>query len=420
MSKELFVGIDTDLDSLTNCFLNNSGDILVNPFDLSNTLPDAQKLESKIDSVMQQHNLDKLLIGTEATNFYDYHIIDFLANSPVLNKYSPQLYRFNPNIIKGFKKSYPDSDKTDPNDSFVIADRLRFGHLPASYNSEKQFLPLRRLTRYRFHLAQSIVREKNYFLAHLFLKFSAIAQNNPFSNTFGNTSLSIIEEFLSVDDIVNAHLDQLIDFILEHSKNKLSQSEAQKISQLLKYAARESYRLRPALDKSVNLILATSISNIRTLSSTIKKIDKTISEEVKAFNNTLITVDGIGPVYSSGILAEIGDIRRFPNESKIAKLAGLAWKKFQSGKFIAVETRMLRCANKYLRYYLIEAANSLRVHNEDYRNFYQKKFQEVSKHKHKRAIALTARKFVRLVFALLSKKQIYSPDFSLNRRSNVT
>ncbi len=60
-----------------------------------------------------------------------------------------------------------------------------------------------------------------------------------------------------------------------------------------------------------------------------------------------------------------------------------------------------------MRYYLVQAANSLRVHNEEYKAYYQRKYYEVTKHQHKRALVLTARKLVRLVFALLSKGQIY-------------
>ena len=39
-----------------------------------------------------------------------------------------------------------------------------------------------------------------------------------------------------------------------------------------------------------------------------------------------------------------------------------------------------------------------------------KKYDEVKIHQHKRALALTARKFVRLIFGLLAKHQLYSSD----------
>ena len=69
---------------------------------------------------------------------------------------------------------------------------------------------------------------------------------------------------------------------------------------------------------------------------------------------------------------------------------------------------MTKTGNKYLRYYLIEAANSVKNHVPEYKDFYLKKYSEVTTHQHKRALALTSRKLVRLIFGLLTKNQIYS------------
>lgn len=68
-----------------------------------------------------------------------------------------------------------------------------------------------------------------------------------------------------------------------------------------------------------------------------------------------------------------------------------------------------------------EKANSIRRHIPEYRDFYEKKYAEVTKHKHKRALVLTSRKFVRLVFGLLAKNQLYTGeklDTELNIDSN--
>ena len=68
----------------------------------------------------------------------------------------------------------------------------------------------------------------------------------------------------------------------------------------------------------------------------------------------------------------------------------------------------IKAGNRYLRYYLGEAANSMRKHNVEYGAYYRKKYNEVPKHQHKRALALTSRKFVRLVYGLLARNQLYS------------
>lgn len=49
------------------------------------------------------------------------------------------------------------------------------------------------------------------------------------------------------------------------------------------------------------------------------------------------------------------------------------------------------------------------------RAFYQKKYREVHKHSHKRALVLTARKLVRLIDALLRNDQIYAPKKKVTR-----
>lgn len=107
------------------------------------------------------------------------------------------------------------------------------------------------------------------------------------------------------------------------------------------------------------------------------------------------------------ILAEIVDISQFESNDALAKYAGITWRKNQSGKFTADETYMTKTGNKYLRYFLIQAANMARIHMPEYHDFYQKKYDEVTTHQHKRALALTARKLIRLIYGLLSTNRLY-------------
>lgn len=70
-------------------------------------------------------------------------------------------------------------------------------------------------------------------------------------------------------------------------------------------------------------------------------------------------------------------------------------------------TYLAKRCNRYLRYYLVEAANSVRSYDLDHKIYLQKKYNETSKHK--RAIVLSARKLVRLVDVLLRNHQLYTP-----------
>lgn len=160
--------------------------------------------------------------------------------------------------------------------------------------------------------------------------------------------------------------------------------------------------------------MATSIEAIRSITKQVKELDKAIMKILDGIPNTLRTIPGIGPVFCAGIIAELGSIERFKDQASVAKYAGLVWSKHQSGKFQAEETNMIRSGNRYLRYYLVEAANSVKRFDSEFNAYYQKKYQEVPKHKHKRALVLTARKLVRLVDALLRKDQFYTPRRKVN------
>jgi transposase len=106
-------------------------------------------------------------------------------------------------------------------------------------------------------------------------------------------------------------------------------------------------------------------------------------------------------------LAEIVDISRFPEHKHLAQYFGISWSKRSSAGFVSQNTRVTKVGNPYGRYYFVIGADKLRLFNLEYKAFYRRKYNEVSKHQHKRALVLTARKLVRLVHALLTKNVPY-------------
>jgi len=404
-STKLFAGIDASKKNNQCCLLDHNGKV-IKEVDVTNNVTGAHELEAVLATYAQKLQSRELKVATEATSFYDFHILEFLAESEILADHNLKLYRFNPRPVKAFKASLKLMNKTDPEDAYAIAEYLRFrGEKAEEYRAKMDHLPLQRLTRFRNHLVQQLVREKNYFLSQLFLKFSAFGKREPFSDTFGATASAVIQEFMTPDAIASAPDEELVQFVIKHGRNRFS--DPQEIVAKLKYVARESYRLRPALAENMHRILCLSLANIRALKASLQELNQTISKQLSAFSITLTSIKGIGDVYAAGIFAEIGNINCFPSEAQVARYAGLAWKRHQSGNFQAQTTRLDKRSNAYLRYYLVEAADSLRRHNPEFRAYYKKKYAEVTKHQHKRALVLTARKLVRLVDALLRRNTLY-------------
>ena len=157
------------------------------------------------------------------------------------------------------------------------------------------------------------------------------------------------------------------------------------------------------------MVRPSEITEIKTDQKLISNLDKAIARIIQALPEAKIlqSIPGIGPVYSAGIIAEIGNINRFDSEAQLAKYSGLAWRQKQSGTFDSEHTPITKNGNHYLRYYLVEAANLIRLRDPVFRKYYQKKYDEASFSPHKRACVLCARKLVRTIFTLLKNGQIY-------------
>ena len=401
----LYVGIDVGSKSNVVYFMLPNGDKHSN-FSVANSFDGSCQLVKRILSALTSHSLDTVLIGLEATSVYGDNLVYFLREDATLVPFNKKIHVLNPKQVKKFHDSYNDLPKNDYVDSFVIADCLRFGRINKEvYMSDYRYKALQNLTRARYYAVQNLIKEKQRFMNVLFKKYSTMTQEKVFSNTFGATALAIYDEFESAEALANMDLHELTDFIIKKGKNRFSDPDA--VAKAIQKAARSSYRLPKTVNDSVNQVLSISITSMKALESQIKAFDKAIQAQMMLLSNVLTSIPGIGPVYSAGIIAEIGDINRFESQAKLAKYAGLAWKQHQSGGFKSETAGLIPSGNRFLKYYLCEATLSLVRCDKEYNDFYHRKYMEVNRYQHKRALVLTARKFVRLVFRLLKDNRLY-------------
>ena len=403
--NQLFVGIDVGSRGNTAYLMRPDGEKYAN-FTVQNNRGGAKILIDKIISALTTMGLEQVVIGMEATGIYGENLVYALQEDGALGRFQRRIHVLNPKQVSKFKESYSDLPKNDDVDAFVIADKLRFGRITKEvYMDDYRYKALQTLTRARFYAVQDLTREKQRFANYLFLKCSGLAQDKDIANSSA-TTIALMERFETVDELAYADLDELTAFIDEKGRNFADPAAKAKAIQA---AARNSYRLPITVNNSVNQAMSVCIATMRALEKQIKVLDKQIEQIFAIIPNTLTSVPGIGKVYSAGIIAEIGDINRFQSQASVAKYAGLVWKQHQSGEFEAQNTRLIKSGNRFLRYYLLEAANSVRRCDSEFRRYYDLKYKEVNKYQHKRALALTARKLVRLVFRLLKEGRNYIP-----------
>ncbi len=426
MSHRLHVGIDFSQKRADVCLLLPNGQPIERHQAFDNSRSGYALAKRLMLDALDSYAFDGVDISGEATGFYWLPFFLQLAADPELEPHDLQLFLLNPRWVAWYKKCFARDDKSDAADPFYIADRTRTHRPPISWSPQLDSLPLRFYTRLRFHLAQDLAREKCYFSAFLFLKASAYGCLKPFSDAFGATSRLVLTQVPSLDELAALPIEGLTTYLYQLSGHHLP--DPAKNARQLQRVARESFPLDARLALPVQRILDLTLEHIRFLEGQVHQVDDWIAAELSSHPaiRCLTTISGLGPVFSSGIGSEIGDIHRFLQGAKwdqrrkryrprnlrdaedaVAKCAGLWWPRSASGDFEAEDRRMAKTGNRYLRYYLIEAANTMRQHLPDYADFYARKFQEASKHKHKRALVLTARKSIGLVVGLLHRNEPY-------------
>ena len=426
MPSCLFIGVDVGSKGNQFCVMNFDQHVYFN-LKFPNNPEGNEMVINKIKDIEDKFFFEKVIITMEATGMYSFHPACYLSSNEYLNNFHTEVYQINACDFDKYKKSFHDLEKEDGIDAYILADYARVGRTKSLFPFRgSQYIALQRLTRQRYHICKELIREKSYVLANLYLSFSGLITLNknelPFSDMFGATSSAIFEEFASPDQIAESSLEELIDFISVKGKNHTKNPESKASS--LQKAIRSSYRLDQAAYEPINIAIASSLNTIKFHQDQLKNIDKAILKTVLGLDsnvyNILLSIRGIGKVYAAGIMAEIGNIDRFSHNSKLAKYAGLYWKRNQSGEFDSQDKKSSKKSNKYLRYYLIEATSScIRQGFPFIKDFYNIKYNEVTKHQHKRALVLSARKLERLIFGLLRKNQYYKPLNSVQNSKNI-
>lgn len=163
--------------------------------------------------------------------------------------------------MAGFKKAFGSKlPKTDAIDAYVIAERIRFGHLVPFSHQASVTEPLQQLTRLCLHLIELLAGEQNRALNYFSLKFSNYKRDNLFSNNFGKSSLEVLKEFIP-DELTEMSIKELTEFVQNHGKDRFSNPD--KIASALKQAARRAHHLNHKMQDTLHyLYLKFSLNRI--------------------------------------------------------------------------------------------------------------------------------------------------------------
>lgn len=123
------------------------------------------------------------------------------------------------------------------------------------------------------------------------------------------------------------------------------------------------------------------------------------SEDVKL----LMTMPGIDFYSAMLILAEIGDVKRFPDAKKLCSWAGMVPSIHQSGSMLYMG-KITKKGSRWLRWILVQAAQKASSSDERLGSYYERVARRRGHHK---AIVAVAREMLAIIYHMLSKKEEY-------------
>ena len=190
------------------------------------------------------------------------------------------------------------------------------------------------------------------------------------------------------------------------SHNNCSIKRAEKILGLVRtdgQTAREHQESRAAITRSI----AGDLEHYR---EQLEIVETAIVNMLPSFNCTLMTMPGVDVTTAANMLAEIGDINRFPNANKLVKFAGICPINFSSsgkGKDMCPKQgkRRLQAIFYFMAIQMIQVSMNGTPRNKVFREYYLKRVAE-GKNK-QQALICIARRLVNIVYGMLKNHTEY-------------
>jgi transposase len=387
----LIVGIDIGKRNHEATLINQDGTIIGKSFNFANSFTEFKRL---LETVKRTKDND-IVFGMEATGHYWLGLYTHLRDKGFV------VHVINAIQSDALRAMYIRQQKNDSRDSFIVAEVIRFGRFCETTVAPADLYALRELCRHRFYVVDSVSDIKRKVIALLDQVFPEY--ESLFTDTFGKTSLELLSEYTTPEEILNVDTDKLAETINTASHGRFGFKKASEIQD----AARNSFGILLAVD-SIALLIRQYIEQIKFVEQQIDTLDAEISRLLSAFSTQLTTIIGIGPTLAAVILSEIGDVKRFESAAKLAAFAGVDPTMKQSGDFTGSRTRMSKRGSPYLRRALWLAATVASFKDPAISVFYKRKRSEGKAHM--TALGHVVRKMVNIIFAVLRDNSPYSPD----------
>jgi len=312
----------------------------------------------------------------------------------------------NPALSYAERKSHVIVQKSDSWDAECVARILvnKLDQLPDA-KPHDLFWSIQQLVTRRNALVKAQGALKNQL--HIQLSHHYPSYKKFFSEVDGKTALAFWERYPSPSCLEGVSIKQLTTFLLEVSHNTCSVKKAIEILKLVK----EDGNTTKEHQETRNFLVESMVRHILFGKQEIGKVERELKELMSLLDFQLDSMPGIDLVTASALIAEIGDVRRFPNANKLARFAGIAPVYFGSGgkgkeHKSKQGNRALHAIFYNLAVQQVQVAKGSKLpRNPVFYTYYQKKLKE-GKSKGQ-ALVCIMRRLVNIIYGMMKHKTAY-------------
>jgi len=354
----------------------------------------------RISTAAKTYGLEEIIVGFESTGPYMEPLAQFLRN-----KKGVRLVQVNPMHTKRLKELPGNSPlKTDRKDPKIIADIIELGHALTVVIPDGPAAELRRLTQGRERTIASRTRLFNQLqciLASFFPEFLKVMKDVKTAS-----ARHLLKNHPMPQDIVALGLPALTAELRKVSRGRIKEDRGRELFE----ASKESVGIHAGRDSAlleIELILET----IAAYDVFIEKVEAEMERYLNEipYSRVILSLKGVGPVTTAGLIGEVGDFTKFSTISEVLKLAGLDLYEVSSGKHRG-KLRISKRGRPLIRKLLYLAALSTVRKGGVMHEWYQRALgRGMIKTK---ALVGVSRKLLGVMFALVRDHSVYIENYT--------
>jgi transposase len=330
----------------------------------------------------------------EATGIYHRGLQSYLEQNGF------EYYIVNPLQSAKCRKQDLRTKKTDIRDCMNLAKMFYTMELRKTTIEDEKNYTLRQLSRHYEDLLNHLRKAKVSFNATLDIVYPKY--QDVFDKIYAIASMSVLRRYPHPEELGRKHPETVAKHLMKCGNHTEAWCMG-KAEQLIAYAKTTVSGCK-ASDINVRIM----VEELDQVEHYLSLAEGTLGEMIQIAETipnfrVIQTIPGIGENLAARLLAEIGDIDRFPGSKQLIAYAGIDPIIYQSGQMDGLHLKISKKGNKRLRcllYLAVKCGLKVKDETNSIREFYNKKTQQTSPLCAKAASIACANKLLRIIYGM--------------------